>query len=90
MADGVWKGVYPQVFGRSRQLLLNKFFDLSTPYMRKEDNGEKKSKEKKKRKLFILATNVVASQPPECRPTGMPTAYAKSWDQIGPTRSVYT
>ena len=25
MADGVWKGVYPQVFGRFKQLLLNKF-----------------------------------------------------------------
>ena len=24
MADGVWKGVYPKVFGRSRQLSLNK------------------------------------------------------------------
>ena len=24
IADGVWKGVYPQVFGRSKQLSLNK------------------------------------------------------------------
>ena len=32
MADGV--------FGRSRQLLLNKFFDPSTPSMRKGDDGE--------------------------------------------------
>ena len=39
MATGVWKGVYPQVFGRSRQLLQNKFFDRSTPFMRKVDDG---------------------------------------------------
>ena len=39
MADGVWKGVYPQVLGRSRQLSLNKFFDASTPSMRKVDDG---------------------------------------------------
>ena len=35
MADGVWKGVYPQVLGCSRQLSLSKFFDPSTPFMRK-------------------------------------------------------
>ena len=27
--------------------------------------------------LFLVATNVVASRPPECRPTGMPQARAK-------------
>ena len=44
MADGVWKGVYPLVFGRSKQLSLNKFFDPSTPSMRKGcDGGEKKT-----------------------------------------------
>ena len=42
MANGVWKVVYPQVFGRSRQLSLNKFFDPSTPSMRKGRDGEKK------------------------------------------------
>ena len=42
MADGVWKGVYPLVLGRSRQLSLNKFSDPSTPSMRKLDNGGKK------------------------------------------------
>merc|ERR1712030_305998 len=47
MADGVWKGVQPQVIGHFKQLLLNKFFDPSTPSMRKVDDGEK---EKKKRK----------------------------------------
>ena len=50
MADGVWKGVYPWVLGRSRQLSLNKFFDPSTPSMRKVDDGEKRKK-KKRRKL---------------------------------------
>ena len=49
MADGVWKGVYPYVFGHYHQLSLNKFFDSSTPSMRKVDDGEKK-KEKEKRK----------------------------------------
>ena len=47
MADGVWKGVYPQVLGRSRQLLLNKFFDPSAPSMRKVDDGEQKEKKRK-------------------------------------------
>ena len=37
MADGVMKVVNPFVFGRSRQLLLNKFFDL-----RKGRDGKKK------------------------------------------------
>ena len=59
MADGVWKGVYPQVLGRSRQLSLNKFLDPSTPSMRKVDDGEKKEKKKEKRKkrmAFLVAT----------------------------------
>ena len=30
--------------------------------------------------MFIAATNVVASQPPKRRPTGMPHACAKIWD----------
>ena len=34
MADGVWKGVYLLVFGWFHELSLNKFFDLSTPYMK--------------------------------------------------------
>ena len=32
---------YLSVLGRSHQLLLNKFFDLITPSMRKVDNGDK-------------------------------------------------
>ena len=36
MADGFWKG-------HSKQLSLNKFFDPSTPSMRKGRGGEKKT-----------------------------------------------
>ena len=43
MADRVWKGVYLYIFGCSHQLLLNKFFDLSTPSMRKGCDGENTS-----------------------------------------------
>ena len=50
MADGVWKGVKPQVYGCFKQLSLNKIFDPSTPSMRKVDDGEKKRKEKRKKK----------------------------------------
>ena len=78
MADGVWKGVYPSFFGHSKQLSLNKFFDPSTPSMRKVDNGEEKRK-KKKIMTFIVATNVIASRPPERRPTGTPHARANSY-----------
>ena len=46
MADGVWKGVLSWVFGRSDQLSLNKFFDPSTPSMRKGDDREEKNGEK--------------------------------------------
>ena len=42
MADGVWKGVNPQVLGRSCQLSLNKFFDPSALSMRKVDDGKRK------------------------------------------------
>ena len=78
MADGVWKWVQSQVIGCSDQLLLNKFFDPSTPSMRKGDDGEEKRKKtrKKKVKRFLVATNVVASRPPERRPTETPTARA--------------
>ena len=44
--------------------------------MRKGDNGENE-KMKKKIKTFLVATNVVASRPPERRPTATPTARAK-------------
>ena len=54
MADGVWKGVYPKFFGHSCQLLLNKFFDLSTPSMRKGRDGENGKKWKKYLKYLAL------------------------------------
>ena len=44
MADGV----YPYVLGRSKQLTLNKFFDPSTPSMRKGHDGEKRGGKKGK------------------------------------------
>ena len=47
MAKGAWEGVYPKVFERSRQLLLNKFFDPSTPSMRKGRDGGKKREKKR-------------------------------------------
>ena len=48
--------------------------------MRKgDDKGDTRKNGKKKIEimLFIVATNVIASRPPECRLTGMPTAHAK-------------
>ena len=55
IANGVWKGAYPKVFGRSKPLLLNKFFDTSTPSMRK-GHDEKKTGKKKKRLMIMVAT----------------------------------
>ena len=49
MADRVWKAIYPYVFGCSKQLWQNKFFDPSTPSMRKVNNGEKKKGGEKKK-----------------------------------------
>ena len=46
MDDGVWKGVYFLIFGRSGQLLENKVFDPSSPSMKKgRDRGGKKGGE---------------------------------------------
>ena len=53
MADGVWRVVYSQVYGHSRQLSQNKFFDLSTASMRKgDDAGEKREKRKENKDVF--------------------------------------
>ena len=49
MANGIWKGIYSYNFGRSEQFLLNKFFDSSTPSMRKVDDGEEKKRKKKEK-----------------------------------------
>ena len=55
MSDGVWKGARQQVFGRSNQLSLNKFFDPSTPFMRKGRNGGKKLRDvQQEREVAII------------------------------------
>ena len=56
MADGVWKEVQPQVIGHFKQLLQNKFFDPSTPSMRKGRDGEWKKWNGKK----IASRTIVA------------------------------
>ena len=49
--------------------------------MRKGSDGEEKRKKRKKKKqkikTFLVATNVVASRPPERQPSATPTARAK-------------
>ena len=50
MADVVQKGVQPTVIDHFEPLLLNKFFDPSTPSIRKVNNGEKKRKKRKEEK----------------------------------------
>ena len=40
MAEGVWKGGYPEDFGRSLQLSPNKYFDQRSYSMRKGCDGE--------------------------------------------------
>ena len=42
--------VYPQIFGHSEQLLLDRFFYASTPSMRKGRDGENKGEKWKKKK----------------------------------------
>ena len=53
--------------------------------MRKgRDGGEKENEMKRKKiKTFLVATNVVASRPPERRPTETPTARANCETQAG-------
>ena len=53
----------PLGFGHSKQLSLNKFFDLSTPSMRKGRVGGKK-KTVENSGHYVIAS----SQLPECRP----------------------
>ena len=45
--------------------------------LRKGCDGGEKTRGKRGRGTFLVATNVVASRPPKHRPTGMPTAHAK-------------
>ena len=58
---GINKGPFKNyvIFGHSKQLSLNKFFDPTTPSMRKGRDGgtgKKKRGEKKKRRMKIVAT----------------------------------
>ena len=53
MADGVWKGVQPYVIGHFEPFSQNKFFDPSTPSMRKVDDGEKNKKKKRMVKIEV-------------------------------------
>ena len=62
MADGIERGL-SLVFGHSRQVSLNKFFDLSAPSMRKIDDGEKKKK-KEKNEVFSGHYVIASSLPP--------------------------
>ena len=58
MANEVWKGVYHYFFGHSKQLSLNRFFDLRTPSMRKGCDRETMGKKQggKEILLIIVAT----------------------------------
>ena len=64
--QGIWKGVY------SRQLLLNRFFDPSTPSMRKVDgggNGKNRGRRGVKEEKMNVGNSGhynVASQPHKC------------------------
>ena len=49
---------------------------------------EKKKKKKEKKKTFLVATNVVASRPPERRPTATRTARAKIFQNATKMRLV--
>ena len=76
MADGVWKGVYPYIFGHSKQLSQNKFFDPSTPSMRKgrdggktgKKGGKKKGKKREKTEDYSGLYVIASSRLPERRP----------------------
>ena len=64
MADGVWKRIQPQVIDHFEPLLLNKFFDPSTPSIRKGRYGEKRKEKKEENNGGNSGHYVVASRPP--------------------------
>ena len=64
MAVGVWKGAYIQVFGHSKQLLLSKFFDPSTPSMRKGNSGGKERRAEKRLMRIVATTSLPAVDRP--------------------------
>ena len=59
MADGVSKGVYPRFLGS--QLSLNKFFDPSTPSMRKANSGGNKQEKNGEKTVGNSGHYVIAS-----------------------------
>ena len=66
-------GKVSTVFGRSKQLLLNKFFDPSTPSMRKGRDGGKRGKKTGGKNKENTDENsghyiIASSRPPERRP----------------------
>ena len=48
----------------------------------RKDNDRENGKREWKIMMFLVATNVVASRPPERRPTGTPHARANFGEQI--------
>ena len=64
-----------EVFGRSGQLSLNKFFDPSTLSVRKGNSGEEKENGEKKRLMRIVAT------------TSLPAVNRQNADRLNAARS---
>merc|ERR1711954_296698 len=63
-----WQRGSGKVFGRSKQLLLNKFFDPSTPSMRKGRDEKKREKKREKTDENSGHYVIASSRPPERRP----------------------
>ena len=76
LQNGRWglERCLPLNFEGSHQLLQNKFLDPNTPSTRKVDDEEKKRK--RKITVFIVATNIIASQLTERQLTETPHARA--------------
>ena len=80
MADGVWKDVYPLVFGRSKQLSQNMLFDPSAPSMRKGrggkknrgGDGEKTEKDRWNSGHYVIASSRLPERQPLERRTLVP------------------
>ena len=60
MADGVWRGVYPQVLGRSRQVFLNKILIRVLLLWEKQTTGKGKTK---KGRLWWPLTSLPVDRP---------------------------
>ena len=93
------EGVYPWVFWRSKQLSLNKFFDPSTPSMRKGcDGGKKNTGGKKREKKEKTDENsghyvIASSRPPERQPLERRTLapiFTRLEDIFNPMMVLYT